>query len=172
MCRPPLGQGVSRHARQCGLGRGQPGEGEVRVEVRSSRSVDRRPQGPCLLCLCHQLSDRPRPCRHRRCRAQPSHPATGGRRHAHDDRSHPGSLRALSQAASCRQRFWRGREPCLAGPGAGHRAHIPVFDKSHRQDGTFERVDFTFDHENDTYTCPAGKQLRQRRGTSALRVRR
>jgi len=37
-----------------------------------------------------------------------------------------------------------------------------VFDKSQRKDGTFERADFSFDHEADAYTCPAGKPLRQR----------
>jgi transposase len=47
----------------------------------------------------------------------------------------------------------------------GIEPHIPVFDKSGRDDGTFERADFTFDHETDAYTCPAGKQLRQRQKT-------
>lgn len=37
--------------------------------------------------------------------------------------------------------------------------HIPVIDKSRREDGTFSREDFTFDHERDIYTCPAGKTL-------------
>jgi len=37
--------------------------------------------------------------------------------------------------------------------------HIPVFDKSKREDGTFSRGDFTFDKERDIYTCPAGKVL-------------
>jgi Transposase DDE domain len=45
--------------------------------------------------------------------------------------------------------------------------HIPVFDKSTRTDGTFPRVDFTFDPERDRYTCPAGKELVQFRRTSA-----
>ena len=47
----------------------------------------------------------------------------------------------------------------------GIEPHIPVFDRSHRQDGTFERADFTFDHEGDAYICPAGKHLRQRQKT-------
>lgn len=38
--------------------------------------------------------------------------------------------------------------------------HIPVIDKSGRKDGTFERVDFTYDTEND---CPNGKGLKQYR---------
>ena len=47
----------------------------------------------------------------------------------------------------------------------GIEPHIPVFDKSQRQDGTYERADFSFDHKADAYTCPAGKQLRQRQKT-------
>ena len=45
----------------------------------------------------------------------------------------------------------------------GIEPHIPVFDKSKRRDGCFEKVDFTYDHQADAYTCPAGKQLRPRR---------
>ena len=37
--------------------------------------------------------------------------------------------------------------------------HIPVFDKSARNDGTFSRDDFTYDPETDIYRCPAGKVL-------------
>ena len=37
--------------------------------------------------------------------------------------------------------------------------HIPVIDKSKREDGTFSREDFTFDKARDIYTCPAGKVL-------------
>ena len=37
--------------------------------------------------------------------------------------------------------------------------HIPVLDKSQRDDGTFSRDDFLFDKELDIYTCPAGKHL-------------
>jgi Transposase DDE domain len=37
--------------------------------------------------------------------------------------------------------------------------HIPVIDKSKREDGTFSREEFTFDKERDSYTCPAGKTL-------------
>jgi len=41
--------------------------------------------------------------------------------------------------------------------------HIPVFDKSARKDGTFERDDFTYDEGNDRYICPAGKDLKRYR---------
>jgi transposase len=37
--------------------------------------------------------------------------------------------------------------------------HIPVIDKSVREDGIFSRDDFTFDKERNVYTCPAGKTL-------------
>ena len=37
--------------------------------------------------------------------------------------------------------------------------HIPVIDKSNREDGTFSREHFTFDKERNAYTCPAGKLL-------------
>jgi transposase len=37
--------------------------------------------------------------------------------------------------------------------------HVPVIDKSTREDGTFSRSDFTYDPEADTYTCPEGKIL-------------
>jgi transposase len=37
--------------------------------------------------------------------------------------------------------------------------HIPVIEKSKREDGTFSREDFTFDKERNVYTCPAGKTL-------------
>jgi len=37
--------------------------------------------------------------------------------------------------------------------------HIPVFDRSKREDGTFSREDFRYDEATDTYTCPAEKTL-------------
>ena len=37
--------------------------------------------------------------------------------------------------------------------------HIPVVDKSKRDDGTFSRDDFSFDKERNVYICPAGKIL-------------
>jgi transposase len=38
--------------------------------------------------------------------------------------------------------------------------HIPVWDKSDRKDGTFNRSEFTFDAHANRYTCPAGKFLK------------
>jgi len=37
--------------------------------------------------------------------------------------------------------------------------HIPVLDKSTREDGTFSRAEFRYDAERDRYVCPAGKDL-------------
>jgi len=38
--------------------------------------------------------------------------------------------------------------------------HIPVIDKSRREDGTFSRGEFRFDAERNVYSCPASKELR------------
>ena len=43
----------------------------------------------------------------------------------------------------------------------GIEPHVPVFDKSGRTDGSFDRTAFTFDHEQDHYLCPAGKELKR-----------
>src|SRR3954468_8689235 len=37
--------------------------------------------------------------------------------------------------------------------------HVPVIDKSKREDGTFSRENFSYDEVHDIYTCPAGKTL-------------
>ncbi len=37
--------------------------------------------------------------------------------------------------------------------------HIPVFDKSKRTDGIFERADVTYGHKADACICPGGKEL-------------
>jgi len=37
--------------------------------------------------------------------------------------------------------------------------HVPVIDKSKREDGTFSREDFIYDEGRDIYTCPAGRML-------------
>ena len=38
--------------------------------------------------------------------------------------------------------------------------HVPVIDKSKRNDGTFSREAFVYDKEQDIYICPAGKRLK------------
>src|ERR1700710_57778 len=47
---------------------------------------------------------------------------------------------------------WLGEEE-------GNAPHIPVFDKSKRDDGTFSRSDFRYDPTDDIYHCPADKTL-------------
>lgn len=41
--------------------------------------------------------------------------------------------------------------------------HVPVFDKTERKDGTFERDAFQWDEQADEYRCPAGQTLRRER---------
>ena len=43
---------------------------------------------------------------------------------------------------------------------AGIAPHIPVWDMSQRDDGTFSRDNFVFDANRNFYTCPQGKRLR------------
>jgi hypothetical protein len=38
--------------------------------------------------------------------------------------------------------------------------HIPVWDKSEREDGTFSSSDFIWDEQADEYRCPQGRPLR------------
>lgn len=38
--------------------------------------------------------------------------------------------------------------------------HIPVIDKSKREDGSLSRADFAFDKVRNVYVCPRGKRLR------------
>ncbi len=42
----------------------------------------------------------------------------------------------------------------------GIEPHIPVIDKSARNDGTFSRAEFQYDQERDLYICPGGKELK------------
>src|SRR6202790_171642 len=44
--------------------------------------------------------------------------------------------------------------------GAGITPHIPVWDKSSREDGTLSSNDFTFDRERNVYVCPTNKLLK------------
>lgn len=48
--------------------------------------------------------------------------------------------------------------------------HIPVIDKSQRNDGTFSREDFTYDDARDCYVCPNGKVLPRPRGVPGVSV--
>src|SRR5450631_2547245 len=54
--------------------------------------------------------------------------------------------------------------------------HIPVIDKSKRQDGTFSREDFTFDKKRNVYTCPARRfaldLIRNHKSKGSVKTRR
>jgi transposase len=56
---------------------------------------------------------------------------------------------AYGSAATLKRLVEHGIEP-----------HIPVIDKSQRNDGTFSRADFTYDQSRDLYSCPSGKELK------------
>ena len=45
--------------------------------------------------------------------------------------------------------------------------HIPVFDRSWRDDGTLSRADFIFDAEQNAYVCPHGNRSQKRNVISA-----
>lgn len=44
--------------------------------------------------------------------------------------------------------------------GAAIEPHVPVWDKSSRDDGSFSRADFTYDARADVYVCPKGRTLK------------
>jgi transposase len=64
----------------------------------------------------------------------------------------PASLAADTAYGSADTLNWIVNEKKIA-------PHIPVIDKSKREDGTFSREDFRFDEEQNIYICPAGKAL-------------
>jgi transposase len=45
----------------------------------------------------------------------------------------------------------------------GIEPHIPIFDHVGRRTGSFQRTQFRYDHHNDLYVCPGGKNLLQHR---------
>src|SRR5205823_4850344 len=75
------------------------------------------------------------------------------------DRTNRGALR--SQAGRLAADTAYGAAPMLNWlvEEKGIAPHIPVNDKSKRDDGTFSRSDFRYDPTSDVYHCPAGKTL-------------
>jgi transposase len=65
----------------------------------------------------------------------------------------PGWLAADTAYGSAANLDWLVNEKGIA-------PHVPVIDKSKRDDGTFSREQFVYDKEHDVYTCPAGKTLK------------
>jgi transposase len=51
----------------------------------------------------------------------------------------------------------------------GIEPHVPVIDKSKREDGTFSREDFTYDDGRDCYVCPNGQVLPRSSGARGPR---
>jgi transposase len=64
----------------------------------------------------------------------------------------PASLAADTAYGSADTLNWIVNEKNIA-------PHIPVIDKSKREDGTFSREDFRYDRERNIYICPAGKVM-------------
>src|SRR5262245_31749767 len=64
----------------------------------------------------------------------------------------PDRLAADSAYGSAATLNWIVKEKKIA-------PHIPVIDKSKREDGSLSREDFTFDKERNVYVCPQGKLL-------------
>src|SRR6201985_2161306 len=64
----------------------------------------------------------------------------------------PGSLGADTAYGAAPMLNWLVEEKGIA-------PHIPVIDKSKRDDGTFSRSDFRYDPTADVYHCPGGKVL-------------
>jgi Transposase DDE domain len=64
----------------------------------------------------------------------------------------PGRLAADTAYGSAANLDWVVNDKSIA-------PHIPVIDKSKREDGTFSRDDFTFYKEGNVYICPAFKTL-------------
>ncbi len=64
----------------------------------------------------------------------------------------PERLTADSTSGSAEMLGWLVHEQ-------GSESHIPVVDKSERDDGTLSRIDFTSDHRRNLYICPAGHEL-------------
>lgn len=77
---------------------------------------------------------------------------------------HPERLAADTAYGSAEMLEWLVHEQEIA-------PHIPVFDKSRREDGTFSREDFAYDAGGDLYRCPGGQELkRYRRAFSSPRT--
>ncbi|MBN8530225.1 MAG: transposase [Caulobacterales bacterium] len=71
---------------------------------------------------------------------------------------HPDRLAADTAYGSAEMLDWLVNDQGIA-------PHIPVIDKSGREDGTFSRADFTYDAESDLYRCPGGVELKRNRRT-------
>ena len=121
-------------------------------------------RGPAFFAYANNYLIDTRQRDHRRCRSDPRHPPGRGRSGAHHDRSRdrdrfglkPERLAADSAYGAAPMLAWLVKDKAIA-------PHIPVFDRSRRDDGTLSRADFTFDASSDVYVCPQGKMLSNHR---------
>src|SRR5262249_46012684 len=151
------GQGVSRHSRRPGLRRGKRCDAEVCVTVGPCRTMDGRAAQCRVLCLRRQLS-----CR---CGIIMDVEASRAIRQAE-----VGASRTMIERTEARfgiKPEWLAADTAYgAAPNLdwlvntqGIAPHVPVIDKSAREDGTSSREDFIYDEAQDRYVCPAGKTL-------------
>jgi hypothetical protein len=105
--------------------------------------------GPGVLCLCRQLSHRCEVWRDR-CRGLTRYSPSRGT----EDRFglKPARLAADTAYGSAATFDWIVNDKKIA-------PHIPVFDKSRRDDGSLSREDFAFDAGRNLYVCSQGKLL-------------
>ena len=118
-------------------------------------------QGPLsrLLRLCCQLPYRPEDGRRRRCRTVAGAVVTGGPFGADDAGAHTRPPRTVADRLAADTAYGSG---WMLGwlVGQNIAPHIPVWDKSQREDGTLSRSEFAFDAARNVYICPRGKLLR------------
>jgi transposase len=78
------------------FGAANAGGAEIRLACRPGLTLDGSQWRARLLCLLHQLPDRPEACRHRGCGGDNRSPTGRGDGAAADDRSHTGALRSVA----------------------------------------------------------------------------
>ena len=116
-------------------------------------------RGPAFFRLRRQLSHRCEVRRDRRRRGLARHSSGRGRCGQDDDRPHRGPLRPEARRLAADTAYgsaatldWIVNDKKIA-------PHIPVIDKSKRDDGSLSREDFAFDAGRNVYVCPQGKLL-------------
>src|SRR4051795_3007074 len=141
------------------MGRGQRRCPEVRLAVRSRGTVDRSTQRTGIFCLLRQLLidvkfgvivdvEASRSIR----QAEVGAARTMINRTEQRFGLKPERLAGDTAYGAAAMLNWLVEEKGIA-------PHIPVFDRSNREDGTFSRADFRFDATTDVYHCPSGKLL-------------
>ena len=148
------------------FGGATPVEAEVRLALRSCVPLDRRQRGPAFYRLrTNYLIDLKHAVIMDVEATTAVRQAEVTRSETMIDRTHerfgvsPERLAADTGYGSAEMLAWLVDEH-------GIEPHIPVFDKSERTDGTFERADFIYDQEGRHLYLPGGKQLRQHRRPS------